>query len=59
MNWVIEMKKKLIGVFSAVAFVGFVYSLMCMACIVNQNYVSPEDYVRMSQEIVEQSLQEK
>ena len=25
----------------------------------NQNYVSPEDYARMSQEIVEQSLQEK
>ena len=54
-----EMKKKLIGVFAAVAFAGFVYSWMCLACIVNQSYVSPEDYARMSQEIVEQSLQEK
>lgn len=59
MNWVMEMKKKLIGIFAAVAFVGFVYSWMCLACIVNQNYVSPEDYARVAQGIVEQSLQEK
>lgn len=36
MNWVIEIKKKLIGVFAAVAFVGFVYSGMCIACIAKQ-----------------------
>jgi len=54
-----EMKKKLSGLFVAVAFVGFVYSWMCMACMLKQNDVSPEDYVRMSQEMVEQSLQEK
>jgi len=59
MNWVMEMKKKLSGLFVAVAFVGFVYSWMCMACMLKQNDVSPEDYVRMSQEMVEQSLQEK
>lgn len=56
MNWVIEMKKKLIGVFAVVAFVGFVYSGMCIACIAKQGYVSTRDYARMSQEIVAQSL---
>ena len=54
-----EMKKKVSSVFVAVTFASFVYSWMCMACILKQNNVSPEDYVRMSQEIVEQSLQEK
>jgi len=59
MNWVMEMKKKLIGAFAVMAFVGSVYSWMCLACIANQNDVSQEDYARMSQEIVKQSLQEK
>jgi len=59
MNWVMEIKKKLIGTFSVMAFIGSLYSWMCLVCIANQNDVSPEDYARMSQEIVEQSLQEK
>ncbi|SDF37429.1 hypothetical protein SPACI_022120 [Sporomusa acidovorans DSM 3132] len=57
MNWGMEMKKKLIGAFAVMVFTVFVYFWRCFVCIANANDVFSEDYARMSQEIVEQSLQ--
>ena len=35
---------------------GLVYAWLCFACVLRQGHVSEDDYVRMTQEIVEQSL---
>lgn len=35
---------------------GLVYAWLCFTCILRQGHVSEDDYVRMTQEIVEQSL---
>lgn len=48
------MKKKIVGtgIFAFFA----IYMMSCLLCIVNNDYVSPEDYARMAREIVEQSI---
>ena len=35
---------------------GLVYAWLCFTCVLRQGHVSEDDYVRMTQEIVEQSL---
>lgn len=35
---------------------GLVYAWLCFTCVLRQGHVSEDDYVRMMQEIVEQSL---
>ena len=35
---------------------GLVYAWLCFRCVLRQGHVSEDDYVRMTQEIVEQSL---
>ncbi|WP_169717854.1 hypothetical protein SPSIL_005730 [Sporomusa silvacetica DSM 10669] len=51
------MKKKIVGTGVFTFFAAAVYMMSCLLCIANSNYVSPEDYARMSQEIVEQSIE--
>jgi len=48
------LKKKIVGtgIFAFFA----IYMMSCLLCIVNNDYVSPEDYARMAREIVEQSI---
>ncbi len=43
--------------FMGVLVLGMVYTGMCFSCMAAHNSVSEEDYARMAQEIVDQSLQ--
>ncbi|MSV24654.1 hypothetical protein FYJ78_05545 [Selenomonas sp. WCA-380-WT-3B 3/] len=44
------------GLASVFILFGFVYAWLCFTCVLRQGHVSEDDYVRMTQEIVEQSL---
>ncbi|GEM_PF-2373277 len=50
------MKWKIGTILGGIFLAGTVYSYMCLVCIANHNFVSEQDYARMSQEIVEQSI---
>ena len=51
------MKRKVVVMFLGVFFAGMIYSGMCLACMACHNSISEEDYARMAQELVEQSIQ--
>lgn len=42
----------------AMIIVGGVYSMSCLLCIADSNDVSEEEYGRMAQELVEQSIEQ-
>ncbi len=50
-------RKGIMPVVTGVLMAGVVYSYLCLVCVANHNFVSEEEYARLSQEIVEQSLQ--
>ena len=55
----VVMKKKSLGAFLTMVFLGMVYFVLNLACIAEHNSISSEDYARMSRDLVEQSIQEK
>ena len=52
------MMKRLLSLGMSLLGIGVIYGWMCLVCISGESYVSPEDYARMSQEIVQQSIQD-
>ena len=49
--------KKLFGLLAAGLVAGGIYFASCLPCIASSNDVSEEDYARMAQELVEQSIE--
>lgn len=50
--------KKLFCVVVLMMIIGVFNSVVCLNCIAYGNYVSDEDYARMAQELVEQSIED-
>lgn len=50
-------RKDLSGIFmSLLILAGLVYSWLCFTCVLRQGHISEDDYVRMTQEIVKDSV---
>lgn len=49
--------KKWLSCCIAAVLAGGLYSMSCLLCIANGNDVSEEEYARMAQELVEQSIE--
>lgn len=43
---------------SLLVLVGLVYAWLCFTCVLRQGHVPEEDYVRMTQELVKDSVKE-
>ena len=41
---------------SALVLAGLIYAWLCFTCVLRQGHIPEDDYVRMTQEIVRQSL---